>query len=462
MLANEYLVVAMFIAFIAFMLTGYPIAFCLAGTAVIFTVAGQLSDLYLCTATGVDFNYFGIAVTRIFNTMSNWVLISLPLFIYMGLMLDKSGMAEKLMMSAQELFGKLKGGLAITVVLIGVVMAASTGIVGASVVMLGLLTIPAMLHQGYNKRLAVGVVAASGTLGILIPPSIMLVVMGDQVGISVGDLFMGAFIPGFILAALYIVYLVIICLVRPDDAPLPKDRRPISAAVFKEAMKSIIPPSLLILSVLGSIFAGIATVTEASGVGALFATVLAYVNGRLDWGVLKEVLYTTFKTNAYIFGILIGATCFALVLRGLGGDEFIARMLKALPFGPMGILWFIVFVVFLLGFFLDWVEICFIILPLITPVVAELNFTVNGFGVVSDPKMVWFLLVIAVTLQTSFVTPPVGFSLFYLKGIVPKGITLGDIYRGIIPFVILQMLGVAIISIWPELVTWLPAMAYRK
>jgi tripartite ATP-independent transporter DctM subunit len=462
MLINDYLVVAMFIAFIAFMLTGYPIAFCLAGTAVIFTVAGSLSDLYLGTATGVDFNYFGIAVTRIFNTMSNWVLISLPLFIYMGLMLDKSGMAEKLMMSAQELFGKLRGGLAITVVLIGVVMAASTGIVGASVVMLGLLTIPAMLHQGYNKRLAVGVVAASGTLGILIPPSIMLVVMGDQVGISVGDLFMGAFIPGFILAALYIVYLVIICLVRPEDAPLPKERRPISAAVLKEAMKSIIPPALLILSVLGSIFAGIATVTEASGVGALFATILAYVNGKLDRGVMREVLYATFKTNAYIFGILIGATCFALVLRGLGGDEFIARMLKALPFGPMGILWFIVFVVFMLGFFLDWIEICFIVLPLITPVVAELDFKVNGFGVVSDPKMVWFLLVIAVTLQTSFLTPPVGFSLFYLKGIVPKEITLGDIYRGIIPFVVIQMLGVAIISIWPELVTWLPAMAYRK
>jgi tripartite ATP-independent transporter DctM subunit len=462
MLINDYLVVAMFIAFIAFMLTGYPIAFCLAGTAVIFTVAGSLSDLYLGTATGVDFNYFGIAVTRIFNTMSNWVLISLPLFIYMGLMLDKSGMAEKLMMSAQELFGKLRGGLAITVVLIGVVMAASTGIVGASVVMLGLLTIPAMLHQGYNKRLAVGVVAASGTLGILIPPSIMLVVMGDQVGISVGDLFMGAFLPGFILAALYIVYLVIICLVRPEDAPLPKERRPISAAVLKEAMKSIIPPALLILSVLGSIFAGIATVTEASGVGALFATILAYVNGKLDRGVMREVLYATFKTNAYIFGILIGATCFALVLRGLGGDEFIARMLKALPFGPMGILWFIVFVVFMLGFFLDWIEICFIVLPLITPVVAELDFKVNGFGVVSDPKMVWFLLVIAVTLQTSFLTPPVGFSLFYLKGIVPKEITLGDIYRGIIPFVVIQMLGVAIISIWPELVTWLPAMAYRK
>jgi tripartite ATP-independent transporter DctM subunit len=461
MLPNDYLVVAMFVVFIAFMLTGYPIAFCLAGTAVLFTVAGQLSDLYLGTTTGVDFNYFGIVVTRIFNTMSNWVLISLPLFIYMGIMLDKSGMAEKMMMSAQELFGKMRGGLAITVVLIGVVMAASTGIVGASVVLLGLLTIPAMLGQGYNKRLAVGTVAASGTLGILIPPSIMLVVMGDQVGISVGDLFMGAFIPGFILAAMYVAYLVIYCFLRPKDAPLSKDRRPISWKVIQDMVKSVIPPTLLILSVLGSIFAGIATVTEASGVGALFATVLAFVNKKLDLKVLKEVLYATFKTNAYIFGILIGATCFALVLRGLGGDEFIARMLKSLPFGPMGILWFIVFVVFLLGFFLDWIEICFIILPLITPVVAELSFNVNGFGVVSDPKMVWFLLVIAVTLQTSFLTPPVGFSLFYLKGIVPKEVTLGDIYRGIIPFVIIQILGVAIISIWPELVTWLPAVAYK-
>ena len=425
MLPNDYLVVAMFVVFIAFMLTGYPIAFCLAGTAVLFTVAGQLSDLYLGTTTGVDFNYFGIVVPGFCNTMSNWVLISLPLFIYMGIMLDKSGMAEKMMMSAQELFGKMRGGLAITVVLIGVVMAASTGIVGASVVLLGLLTIPAMLGQGYNKRLAVGTVAASGTLGILIPPSIMLVVMGDQVGISVRDLFMGAFIPGFILAAMYVAYLVIYCFLRPKDAPLSKDRRPISWKVIQDMVKSVIPPTLLILSVLGSIFAGIATVTEASGVGALFATVLAFVNKKLDLKVLKEVLYATFKTNAYIFGILIGATCFALVLRGLGGDEFIARMLKSLPFGPMGILWFIVFVVFLLGFFLDWIEICFIILPLITPVVAELSFNVNGFGVVSDPKMVWFLLVIAVTLQTSFLTPPVGFSLFYLKGIVPKEVTLG-------------------------------------
>jgi tripartite ATP-independent transporter DctM subunit len=461
MATADYLVIAMFLTFIAFMLTGLPIAFCLSGTAVIFTVIGRLADLYLGTSTGIDLNYFGIAITRIFSTMSNWVLVSLPMFIYMGLMLDRSGMAEKLMLSAQELFGKVRGGLAVTVTVIGVIMAASTGIIGASVVLLGLLTVPAMLQQGYDRQLAVGTVAAAGTLGILIPPSIMLVVMGDQVGVSVGDLFMGAFIPGLILAALYVVYLLAISYLRPEKAPLSAERRPLSWRVLWDVAKSVIPPGILILCVLGSIFMGIATVTEASGVGALVATLLAVANRKLNIKVMREVLQITFNTNAYIFGILIGATCFALVLRGLGGDEFIARILKSLPFGPMGIMWFIVLCVFILGFFLDWIEICFIILPLIAPVVAELDFPVEGFGVVSDPKMVWFLLVLAVTLQTSFLTPPVGFALFYLKGIVPPEVSLSDIYKGVIPFVILQMLGVLIVSLWPELVTWLPAVAYK-
>jgi tripartite ATP-independent transporter DctM subunit len=316
MITTDYLVIAMFAAFIAFMLTGFPIALCLSGTAILFTAVGYFADLYLGTSTAVDFNYFGIAVTRIFNTMSNWVLVSLPMFIYMGLMLDRSGMAEKLMMSSQELFGKVRGGLAVTVTLIGVVMAASTGIVGASVVLLGLLTVPVMLSQGYHKRLAVGTVAAAGTLGILIPPSIMLVVMGDQVGVSVGDLFMGAFIPGLILASLYIVYILIISYLKPEVAPLARDRRPISWRVILDVFKSIVPPAVLILSVLGSIFMGIATVTEASGVGALVATLLAYVNKKLNFKVLKDVLHITFNTNAYIFGILIGA---AHNLGGVGG-----------------------------------------------------------------------------------------------------------------------------------------------
>ncbi len=458
---TDYLVIAMFATFIALLLSGYPVAFCLAGTSIIFTVVGMLSDQYLGTITGLSFNYFGMTITRIYNTMANWVLVSLPMFIYMGLMLDRSGIAERLMMSAQDLFGKVRGGLAITVTLIGVLLAASTGIIGASVVLLGLLSVPAMLNQGYSKTLAVGTVAGAGTLGILIPPSIMLVVMADQLGLSVGDLFLGAVFPGLILAGLYIVYLLVFCYIRPRSAPLPKDRRPVSWRTLFNVVKHVIPPALLILAVLGTIFKGIATVTEASGVGALLATFMAMAYRKLNLKVLKEVLYATFNTNAYIFGILIGATCFALVLRGLGGDEFIERTLTGLPFGPYGIVLFILFCVFLLGFFLDWVEITLIILPLVAPVVAKLDFAIQGYGVISNPKLVWFLLMIAVTLQTSFLTPPVGFALFYLKGVVPDEVTLGDIYRGVIPFIILQLLSLTFIGLWPELVTWLPAVAYR-
>jgi len=458
---NDYLVIAMFLTFIGLMLTGYPVAFCLMGTAILFTGVGYLSDMYLDTITGVDFNYFGIVITRIYKLMSNWVLVSLPMFIYMGLMLDRSGIAERLMVSAQELFGKVRGGLAITVTLIGVLLAASTGIIGASVVLLGLLSVPAMLKQGYAKTLALGTVAGAGTLGILIPPSIMLVVMGDQVGISVGDLFLGAVFPGLILATMYVLFLLIYCFLNPKAAPLSPERRPISWRVIFDVIKNVIPPAILILAVLGSIFKGIATVTEASGVGALFATLLALLYRKLNLKVIREVLYATFNTNAYIFGILIGATCFALILRGLGGDEFIERSLTSLPFGPYGILGFILFCVFLLGFFLDWVEITLIILPLVAPVVGKLGLTIEGYGVVENPELVWFLILIAVTLQTSFLTPPVGFALFYLKGVAPPEVKLSHIYKGVIPFIILQLTSLIIIGIWPQVVVWLPAMVYR-
>ncbi|MEJ2718752.1 MAG: TRAP transporter large permease subunit [Deltaproteobacteria bacterium] len=458
---TDFLVILMFVTFIGFLLTGYPVSFCLAGTAILFTGVGYLSDQYLGTLTGLDLNYFGIAVTRIYKIMSNWVLVSLPMFIYMGLMLDQSGIAENLLKSSQHLFGRVRGGLAVTATLIGVLMAASTGIIGASVVLLGLLSVPAMLSQGYSKALALGTVAGAGTLGILIPPSIMLVVMADQLGLSVGDLFLGAIFPGIILAALYVVYLLVYCYLRPDAAPLPEDLRRVTLRIFWEIFQSIIPPLLLIVAVLGSIFMGIATVTEASGVGALGATLLALANRRLNFHVLKEVLYATFNTNAYIFGILIGATCFALVLRGLGGDEFIERALSGLPFGPYGIIAFILFCVFLLGFFLDWVEITLIILPLIAPVVSSLDINIPGFGVLSQPELVWFLLLMAVTLQTSFLTPPVGFAIFYLKGVAPEGVELADIYRGVIPFIILQLVGLLVVGFWPSLVTWLPAMVYR-
>jgi len=457
---NDYLVMAMFASFIALLLSGYPVTYCLAGTSILFTGIGYFSDQYLGTVTGLDFNYFGLAVTRIYKTMTNWVLISLPMFIFMGLMLDRSGIAERLMISAQELFGKVRGGLAVTVMFIGVLLAASTGIIGASVVLLGLLSIPAMLKQGYRKTLALGTVASAGTLGILIPPSIMLVVMGDQLSVSVGDLFLGAVLPGLILAFFYILYLIVFCYLNPEAAPLSPDRRPISFRVVFDVVKRVIPPLFLILSVLGSIFAGIATVTEASGVGALMATALAIAYKKFNLSVLKEVLYSTYNTTAYIFGILIGATCFALVLRGLGGDELVERLLMSLPFGNYGIIAFILFIVFLLGFFLDWIEITLIVLPLVAPVVGNLNIAINGYGVVSSPEIVWFIILVAVTLQTSFLTPPVGFALFYLKGIAPPGIRLGHIYKGVIPFIIIQLLSLFAITLFPQLVLWLPALVY--
>jgi len=457
---NDVLVAAMFFTFIGFLLTGYPVALCLGGTAILFVGVGYFADIYFDAFTGMDLNYFGIVVTRIYKTMTNWVLVSLPIFIFMGLMLDKSGIAERLMYSAQELFGKVRGGLAITVTLIGVLLAASTGIVGASVVLLGLLSLPAMLNQGYSKTLALGTVASAGTLGILIPPSIMLVVMGDQLSLSVGDLFLGAVFPGLVLAGMYLVFLLLFAYLKPSAAPLADDRQPISIKTVLRVLMNVIPPALLIIAVLGSIFAGIATVTEASAVGAVGSMILAASFKRLNFKVLKEVVYGTYNTTAYIFGIFVGATAFALVLRGLGGDEVIESALTSLPFGPTGIIIFILFMVFLLGFFLDWVEITLIVLPLLAPVITSLGVEINGYGVIENPSLVWFVMLVAMALQTSFLTPPVGFSLFYLKGVAPPNVTLGDIYKGVIPFIIIQLIALTALIIWPELVTWLPAKVY--
>jgi tripartite ATP-independent transporter DctM subunit len=458
---NDYLVISMFLTFIGLLFTGFPIAWVLGGTAVIFTGVGMMADQYLDAFTGIDYLVFSMSINRIYRLMYNWVLVALPMFIFMGLMLDRSGIAEKMMKSMQNMFGKVRGGLAVTVCLIGIILAASTGIVGASVVLLGLLTIPAMMKQGYSKRFAVGTVAGSGTLGILIPPSIMLVIMADQLALSVGDLFMGAVFPGLILGVLYIAYILIFGLVRPNAMPLDPERKPIQLSMIWDVIKDILPAAFLIFAVLGSIFAGITTPTEASGVGALGATILAIVNKKFSWKVLKDVTKACFNTTAYIYGILIGATSFALVLRSLGGDEFIEGILTSLPFGPYGIMIFILFCVFLLGFFLDWIEITLIILPLVAPVVHNLGLPINGYGVVDNPALVWFTILIAVTLQTSFLSPPVGFALFYLKGICPPEVTLKDIYVGVIPFMILQLIGMLIIAYWPQLVIWLPAVAYR-
>lgn len=457
---ENYLVIAMFASFILLLFTGFPVAWVLAGVGIAFTGIAYWTDSMDWTFTGLDYNTLGLLVGRVFSIMDNWVLVALPMFIFMGLMLDKSGVAERMMHSMQKLFGSVRGGLAITVTLIGIILAASTGIIGASVVLLGVMSLPVMMKQNYHKPLALGTVAASGCLGILIPPSIMLVIMGDQLGVSVGDLFMGAVFPGIILGLLYFAYIVIYGLFKPENAPLAIDHKPIELGDVIRVMYDIVPPALLILAVLGSIFMGVATVTEASGIGALGAAVLALAYKRLDFKVLKEVAVNTMNTSAYIFAIFVGATVFALVLRECGGDELIESALNGLGLGPYGLILAILFMVFILGFFLDWIEISLIMLPLLGPVIAGLDLNVDGYGVVDNPNLVWFALLVAVTLQTSFLTPPVGFALFYLKGVCPPGIKLTDIYKGVVPFIFLQLIGLALVFAFPQLVTWLPSVAY--
>lgn len=445
---NEILVVAMLVSFIALIFTGIPVAWALAGVSIGFSFLAIFGfeyfnwDTYFLT----DMRIFGIFVQRIWGQMSNWILVALPMFIFMGLMLERSGVTEKLMANFIQLFGRFRGGLALGVVLIGILLAASTGIVGASVVLLALLSMPIMLQQGYNKGFASGVVTSAGTLGILIPPSIMLIIMADQMSVSVGNLFMGALFPGLMLGGFYIVFILVAAALFKKLAPAPTDLPPVTARLIFDTLLAVVPPLLLIFAVLGSIFFGFATPTEASGVGAFGATVLAALNGRLSWAVLKDVGVKTTLTTAFIFGIFLGATMFAVVMRQLGGDEFISQSLQGLPFGPSGVVLTILFIAFLAGFFLDWLEISLIMLPLVSPVVVALGF-----------DQIWFIVLFAVTLQTSFLTPPVGFSLFYLKGVAPKEVTIIDIYKGVIPFVLLQVLAVFIVFMVPELVLWLPS-----
>ena len=458
---QNYLVIGMFASFIALLFTGFPVAWVLAGVGIIFAGVASMSDSIGWTMTGLDYNTLGLLVGRIFGIMDNWVLIALPMFIFMGLMLDKSGIAERMMHSMQKLFGNIRGGLAVTVALIGVILAASTGIIGASVVLLGLMSLPVMLNQKYNKSLALGTIAASGCLGILIPPSIMLVIMGDQLAIPILDLFMGAVFPGLILGFLYIVYILVYCKIYPDKAPLAVDHKEATLKDVINALIDIIPPAALIFLVLGSIFFGIATVTEASAFGAMGATLIAILYKHYSFDILKEVVIKTMNTSAYIFAIFVGATIFALILRECGGDALIESGLTGLGLGPYGIIIFVLVVVFFLGFFLDWIEITLIILPLLGPTITNLNLQINGFGVVDYPNLTWFALLVAVTLQTSFLTPPVGFALFYLKGVCPPSVTLLDIYRGVIPFIVIQLIALVLVFLFPELVTWLPSKVFK-
>ena len=446
-------VVGMFATFGVLLLTGFPVAWVLGGSAVLWTAIGLIAvegfgaDLWFDWGSSI-----ALVPERLWSIVSSETLVALPMFIFMGIMLDQSGVAERLMNNMVKLFGGIRGGYAVTVIVIGVLLAATTGIIGASVVLLGMLSLPVMLRNNYAKGLAVGTSCATGTLGILIPPSIMLVLMADRLATpeaSVGDLFMGALFPGLLLSALYVGYVLIVGVVSPKSAPVPEDLEPFTPRVLWDVARAVVPTAALILAVLGSIFLGVATPTEASGVGAAGALFLAGANKRLNVSVLRESVYQTTRTTAFIFAIFLGATAFSVVLRGLGGDEVIEQSLLDLPFGPTGILITILVVVFLLGFFLDWVEITLIILPLVAPVVQNLGF-----------DLVWFTILFAVCLQTSFLTPPVGFALFYIKGVCPPEIRVVDIYRGVAPFIFLQLLGLVLIFEFPKIATWLPTISY--
>ena len=459
---NEFAVLAMFLGFIWMLFRGIPVAMALVGISLVFVLIaeffldpfrGQLRDIIEFDRTGINYQRLQALSARLFgNIVQNPVLVALPMFIFMGLMLDQSGVAQRMMHAMQKLFGGLRGGLSLTVLLIGIILAASTGV--------GVMALPAMMKQDYSKPIATGTIASAGTLGILIPPSIMLVIMSDQLAISLGDLFMGALFPGLLLGALYIIFIVIYGIINPSAMPAPERTEAVGWAEVKEVLLAVVPPMLLILLVLGSIFAGYATPTEASGLGAMGATLLALANGKLSFGVLRDVSRSTLNTAGYIVGIFLAANFFALVLRRYGGDEIVQNLVLSAFEDPYLTVAIILFIVFLLGFLLDWIEITIIIMPLMLPIILALDLAIPGFDQVRDPSVVWFAILVAVTLQTSFLTPPVGFALFYLKGVCPPGVSLSHIYKGVIPFVILQLVGLFIVFEFPALTTWLPSVAY--
>jgi len=434
---EQMLAAVMFAGMIAFLFAGFPVAFSLTFTGLFFGGLGVLMG-----ALRPDF--FDILPIRIWGTMTNYTLLAVPLFVFMGVVLEKSGLAEELLETMALLFGKMRGGIAISVVVVGAILAASTGIVGASVITMGLVSLPTMLRRGYHKELICGTICASGTLGQIIPPSVILVLLGDIMGVSVGDLYIGAVLPGLLLVALYIIYITILGRVRPDMAPAIPEAE---LAVFRsDALKrvtiALIPAFVLILAVLGAIFAGVATPTEAASVGAVGGIVLTMVKRKFTWGMLRNVMEATTRITSLAFIILVGANCFGLVFRGLNGDHLIQDFLKSLPLGPYGVLAVVMFVIFLLGFFIDFFEICFIHVPILTPVL------VTHFGF--DPM--WLGVVIGVNLQTSFLTPPFGFALFYLRGVAPPEIKTTDIYRGVVPFVALQLIGLTLTIAFPQIV----------
>ena len=438
----EYLPAWMFLALTILLMAGFPVTFTLLGTSLCFGLIG------------FGWDFFNLLPLRIWGRMTNVTLIAVPLFVFMGVMLERSGLAEDLLNTMGILFGRIRGGLAISVVIVGALLGASTGIVGATVVTMGLLAVPTMLKRGYQKELATGTVAASGTLGQIIPPSIVLVLIGDIVGVSVGDLFMGAIIPGFLLVGLFILYIAVVAFFKPKIAPaIPREEiQAISRrALIAMIAKAMFPPLFLMVAVLGSIFAGIASPTEAAAVGAVGATALTLTNKKFSLTILRDVMRTTVQLTCMVFIILCGAAAFGLVFRGLGGDGLVREFLGGLAaqYSHNMVLAIVMGLIFVIGFFLDFIEITFIHVPVLAPIMIEFGF---------DP--IWFCILLAVNLQTSFMTPPFGFSLFYLKAVTPPQVLTGHIYRGIIPFVIFQLIGLMLVVLFPQLATWLPRLVY--
>ncbi len=452
----EILAIIMFITTLALLLFGFPVAFTLAGSALIFAFIGDFLDIF-------NFRMLFFFPQRIYGIMINEALVAVPLFIFMGVMLEKTKIASKLLDSIGDLFGSIRGGLGIGVVLVGMLLAASTGIVGATVVTMGMLALPSMLKAGYDEKIATGTICAAGTLGQIIPPSIVLILLAEmlqganeEAGLLTGDLaplpvtaidlFAGALMPGLILVCMFIIYILIVAKLRPSDLPILKSKKTQSEKI-KTAIFEVIPPIFLILSVLGSIFMGIATPTESASVGAAGAALLALFRNELNFNNISAAAITTVKMSSFVFIILIGASMFSLVFRGFEGDDMISNFLTNLPGGEYGALFFVMVTIFLLGFFLDYIEIIFVIIPLVGP-----GLIANG----ADP--LWLGILISLNLQTSFLTPPFGFSLFFLRGVAPKSVRTINIYRGVIPFIFIQLIAIILVFVFPQIATWLPRL----
>ncbi|RMG68127.1 MAG: TRAP transporter large permease subunit [Calditrichaeota bacterium] len=431
----------LFLVLFVLLLFGYPVAFTLGGVSLIF---GLLT---------FGLQFFDLLPMRIWGVMTNYVLIAVPLFIFMGVMLEKSGLAESLLETMALLFGRLRGGLAISVVIVGAMLAASTGIVGATVVTMGLLSLPTMLKRGYSPELATGTIAASGTLGQIIPPSIVLVLLGSVLNVSVGDLFLAAVVPGFVLVGFYLLWIILVAWLRPGQAPaMPVEelRRFRREGMLNRLVHAFLLPLVLVVAVLGSIFAGIASPTEAAAVGALGATILTIVEKRFSLEILKAVMQETTHLTAMVFLILVGATAFGLVFRGMQGDQYLTELILNARLGSHAFLALVMAIIFIAGFFIDFIEITFIIVPVVSPIFQRM-------GV----DLIWLGILFAMNLQTSFLTPPFGFSLFYLKGVAPPEVKTSHIYRGVVPYIVIQLMVLALVILLPELATWLPREVFK-